>query len=365
MIYYKDNRFKFVELFNDEIGTLIRSNILDDGIETEQLPPMRSFPELIDIGIMGSCSAGKTGLCRNAGVDCYQQGMSSIEKDMDLADYSAIIKQCKGRVFQIALGGAGDPNKHESFADILRITRENRIVPNYTTSGYALTDREIELTKKYCGAVAVSYYSKLNKYGNEDNISTIAAIERFTKAGCITNVHYVLSKKSIKEAIYRVKNNVFPKGINAVVFLLYKPIGLASQEYVIDYRGPDYLELLRLIVSADSSWRYGFDTCQSPAIYRFVSGVAIESIEFCEAARFSMYINSSCIAFPCSFGIENDIFSVDLKQHTLQEAWESENFAKFRERQAGVCLGCDVVACRSCGLGLEINLCGKVKKNVW
>lgn len=361
MIYYRDKRFSFIEFFNDETGTLIRSNILDNGRETDQLPPMRSFPELIDIGIMGSCSAGKTGLCRNAGVDCYQRGMSSFEKDMDLADYSAIINQCNGRVFQIALGGAGDPNKHKFFADILRITRENRIVSNYTTSGYNLTSREIELTKKYCGAVAVSYYSKLDKYGNEDNPSTITAIERFINAGCVTNVHYVLSKKNLKEAVYRVKNNVFPKGINAVVFLLYKPIGLASQEHVIGYGNPDYLELLRLVTLTDSTWRYGFDTCQSPAIYKFAPSVAEESIEFCEAARFSMYINSRSVAFPCSFGIEEDIYSVDLKQHTLKEAWESECFEKFREQQVEMCADCNVGICRSCELGLEMNFCWNAK----
>ncbi len=361
MIYYKDNKFCFVELFNDTTGTLVRSNILNDGIETDQLPPMRSFPELIDVGIMGSCKAGKTGLCRIAGVDCYQCGMTSSEKNMGLDDYLAIINQCQGRVFQIALGGAGDPNKHEFFADILRRTRENRIVPNYTTSGYDLTDKEIELTKQYCGAVAVSYYSKLDEYGNEDNSSTITAIERFVKAGCITNVHYVLSKKSIKEAIYRVKNGVFPKGINAVVFLLYKPIGLASREYVLEYGNQDYLYLLHLITSEKSSWRYGFDTCQSPAIYKFVNSIAKESIEFCEAARFSMYINSKCIAFPCSFGIEDKKLGVDLKKHTLQEAWESECFAKFRKKQNEICSACNTYVCRGCGLGLEINLCGNTK----
>ena len=79
MIYYKDNRFSFIELFNDETGTLIRSNVLEHGVETKQLPLMRSFPELIDIGIMGACNAGKSGLCRNAGVDCYQLGMLSHE----------------------------------------------------------------------------------------------------------------------------------------------------------------------------------------------------------------------------------------------------------------------------------------------
>ena len=362
MIYYKDNRFRFVELFNDETGTLIRSNVLEHGIETKQLPPMRSFPELIDIGIMGTCTAGKSGLCRNAGVDCYQRGMLSHETNMSLDDYYSIIAQCRGRTFQIALGGAGDPNKHEFFADILRVTRENKIVPNYTTSGYDLTDREVEWNKKYCGAVSVSYYSKLDKDGNEDNFSTIDAIERFVRAGCITNVHYVLSRKNIMEAIYRVKNSVFPKGINAVIFLLYKPIGLASQEYVIDYNDPNYLELLRLVTSADSSWRYGFDTCQSPAIYKFAPNVATESVEFCEAARFSMYINSQCVAFPCSFGIENNIFAVDLKRYTLQEAWESESFSKFRKQQTEICAGCNMDPCRSCGLGIGINLCGNTNE---
>lgn len=358
MIYYKDNKYNFIEFFNDETGTLIRSNVLDNGIETEKLPPMRSFPELIDIGIMGACDAGKSGLCQNAGVDCYQNGMLSDEKNMSLADYISIITQCKGRTFQIALGGAGDPNKHEAFEDILRVTRENRIVPNYTTSGYGLTDREINLTRKYCGAVAVSYYSKLDKFKNESSPSTIAAIERFITKGCVTNIHYVLSKKSINEAVYRVKNGVFPAGINAVIFLLYKPVGIASQEYVLDYTDPDYLELLRLVTSVECSWKYGFDTCQSPAIYQFASDIATASIEFCEAARFSMYINSKCVAFPCSFGIDDYRFSVDLNYYTLQDAWNSENFAKFRKQQVEKCAHCNLNICRNCGLELNMNLCG-------
>ena len=172
---------------------------------------MRSFPELIDIGIMGACNAGKSGLCRNAGVDCYQLGMLSHETNMSLDDYCSIIAQC---------------------------------------------------------------------------------------------------------------------------------------------------------TSIDCNWKYGFDTCRSPAIYKFAPGVAIESIEFCEAARFSMYINSRCIAFPCSFGIGDDTFSVNLKQHSLQEAWESESFAKFREKQTKVCANCTTGICRSCGLELGLNLCGNIKGNL-
>ena len=77
-----------------------------------------------------------------------------------------------------------------------------------------------------------------------------------------------------------------------------------------------------------------------------------------------MYINSRCIAFPCSFGIGDDTFSVNLKQHSLQEAWESESFAKFREKQTKVCANCTTGICRSCGLELGLNLCGNIKGNL-
>lgn len=352
MIYYKDEKYCFVELFNESSGMLVRSDILEQGQETGQVPKMRSFPELIDIGIMGSCIAGKAGICRSAGIDCYQCGPLSSNTDMNLLEYEHIIKQCGGRVFQVALGGAGDPNKHKQFEDILCLTRKAGIVPNYTTSGYQLTEEEAQLTKTYCGAVAVSYYSRLDECENETNPDTITAIRKFVCAGCTTNIHYVLSRNNIKEALYRVKNNLFPNGINAVVFLFYKPVGLARKDYVLDFKNQDYIELLYEISQACCGWKYGFDTCQSPAICQYAKWVAPEAIEFCEAARFSMYIDSRCIAYPCSFGCEHVEFSVDLRKHTIQEAWDSEQFAAFRNEQGALCA---VDRCRSCALGLVQN----------
>ena len=72
IIIYKDKRYKFVEWFNEETGFLMRSNVLENGQETLVTPSKRSFPELIDIGIMGTCSACDQGICKAAGVDCYQ-----------------------------------------------------------------------------------------------------------------------------------------------------------------------------------------------------------------------------------------------------------------------------------------------------
>lgn len=147
MVFYIDKQYNFIEYFNEKNGTLIRSNILKDGVETEKVPIMRSFPELIDIGIMGRCLAGQQGICRMAGVDCYQCAPKKQRSNMTLEDYKSIIEQCTGRTFQVALGGAGDPNKHESFEDILVTTVANRIVPNLTTSGYKMTPTEVSLIK--------------------------------------------------------------------------------------------------------------------------------------------------------------------------------------------------------------------------
>ena len=55
------------------------------------------------------------------------------------------MKQATGKTFQIALGGAGDPNKHPQFEEILKSCRAYKIVPNITTSGFLMKDNEIEL----------------------------------------------------------------------------------------------------------------------------------------------------------------------------------------------------------------------------
>ena len=51
-------------------------------------------------------------------------------------------------------------------------------------------------------------------------------------AGIKTNIHYVLGNNSIDEAIERLKNNDFSKGINAIIFLLHKPVGLGQENNV-------------------------------------------------------------------------------------------------------------------------------------
>lgn len=130
----------FISLFDENTGSYVRSGVFRNGKETAKDPFMASFPELLDVGIMGRCIHGKTGLCMKAGVECYQDGLHADAPNMALEDFRAIVRQCKGNTYQIALGGCGDPDQHEHFVEILETCQRAGIVPNFTTSGLGIND---------------------------------------------------------------------------------------------------------------------------------------------------------------------------------------------------------------------------------
>lgn len=354
MKLYKDKLFNFTEIFNEQIGILIRTNILDkNGNETLAEPKMRSFPELIDIGIMGKCHVNQK-YCKKFGVDCYQA--NNIYDDMDFEDYKKIIDQCKHKTFQVALGGRGDPNKHKDFGRILKYTYENGIIPNLTTTGMLLCDSEIKLMKKYCGAVAISLYSKIIVKGNinvESNIHSIDAINRLVANGIITNIHYVISRDTIDDIIYRLDNNLIPSGINAIIFLLYKPVGLANKEKMININDEKFIKFINIINKKKYNFKIGFDTCFSPIIITKLKNINKNSVEFCEAARFSCYISPNMTMYPCSF-IQNSSFGIDLRSNSIEKAWMSIKFKKFRNNKKSNFEGC-------CPYGLNLFVFDKNK----
>ena len=203
MITKIDKTNKFVSVFNPDTGFYMRSGVIENGKDTGKDPFMTSFPELLDIGIMNRCVCS-----HRCNVDCYQNAIARIGENMSVNDFESILKQCKGKVFQYALGGAGDVDTHENFEEIVRLCREYNIVPNFTTSGILMTEEKANICKKYCGAVAVSEH--FADY-------TEKALDLLLNAGVKTNIHYVLSNKTIDVAIERLKNNNFKKGINLLV----------------------------------------------------------------------------------------------------------------------------------------------------
>lgn len=356
MIRYFDNKYHFAELFDENTGTYIRTGILDDKMNDTGVDPfMRSFPSLIDIGIMGRCVCASK--CH---VDCYQNAAArnclKDAKNMSIDDYKLIMSQCKGKVFQVALGGAGDPDTHEDFEEILRVTRDNNIVPNFTTSGITMNREKALMCKKYCGAVAVSEHNA---------IYTHQAFSMLKNAGVKTNVHYVLSNQTIDAAIDRLKRDYYSMA-NAVVFLLYKPVGLGKVEKVLRVDDPRLKEFFKVIEDHPFTHKVGFDSCTAPAIVNLTSQINMDSIDYCEGGRHSMYIDHEMNAMPCSFGNQDSKWFVSLRNHTIEEAWNSNVFETFRKSLQNSCTKCTQrsLCAGGCPIVRDIVLCEKSEKEL-
>lgn len=345
----EDRKYKFKFAFDTETGAYIRTGILDkNGKDTGVDPFMASYPHLIDVGIMGHCIHGKTGLCAKAGIGCYQSGMFVEQPNMSVEDFASIAKQSRGKCNQIALGGRGDPDQHEQFEEILKICRKNILVPNFTTSGYGMTPEIASLCKQYCGAVAVSWYR--SEY-------TLKAIQVLLDAGVRTNIHYVLGKNSIDEAIDRLKNQDFPQGINAVIFLLHKPAGQGTRANMLSVSDPRVAEFFGEI-DKRHPFKVGMDSCNVPGAINFCKSIVPMSLDTCEGGRYSCYIGADMIMVPCSFDQEKN-YEVSLRDHTIEEAWNSEAFERFRNKMRGACPDCKEreLCLGGCPLMPEIVFC--------
>ena len=351
-----DKKYSFKSAFDTKTGAYVRTGILDEnGKDTGIDPFMASYPHLIDVGIMGHCLHGKTGLCAKAGIGCYQSGMLVEQPNMLLEDFRWIAEQSKGRCNQFALGGRGDPDQHEHFEEILKICRENMLVPNFTTSGYGMTKEIALLCKQYCGAVAVSWYR--SEY-------TKKAIEMLLEAGVKTNIHYVLGKNSIDEAIERLKTNDFPTGINAVIFLLHKPAGQGTKSNMLSVEDERVAEFFAQ-VDTPHSFKVGMDSCNVPGAIQFCKSVLPESLDTCEGGRYSCYIGADMMMVPCSFDQEKR-YQVSLREMNIVQAWNSMPFEEFRNKMRKACPGCEKkeLCMGGCPLMPEIVFCGSEKRKI-
>lgn len=326
----------------------MRSGVLDEhGKDTGVDPFMSSFPELIDVGIMQTCVCAK-----QCNVDCYQKAIDRTGENMSVENFKRILEECKGKCFQFALGGAGDVDTHENFEEILSLCREYDIVPNFTTSGIAMTKEKAEICKEYCGAVAVSEH--FAPY-------TDRAIDMLLEAGVKTNIHYVLSSRTIQYATAKLMLDGFKDGINAVVFLLYKPVGLGRIENVINVNDPRAIDFFRAVDNFNGKHKIGFDSCTVPALINFTKKINPDSFDTCEGGRWSMYITSDMKALPCSFDNQDMKWAYDISNDTIQHAWDSEVFEDFRNHFRNSCPNCERrrECMGGCPIRNEIVLCNR------
>ncbi|MEK3738806.1 radical SAM protein [Paenibacillus sp. FSL F4-0122] len=295
--------------FDKEEGTFIRY-----GKEGSDPFYNKVGPELLDIAITNYCERG-----------CYfcYRASNRHGYSMRLEDYELVMEQAeKSGVLQVALGG-GNPNQHPQFIQILQKTREHNIVPSYTTNGQGMTDEIYEATKKFCGAMAVSWYKPY--------VDALNVIKRAGEYGIKVNIHFMLNKRSLLQAMELMEEQSNQlEGVNAIVFLNYKPVHSSDELCLTDGNEiKDFFEFLKKFKKC----KIGFDSCMISYLPLMGESLLKETVDFCEAARFSGYISENLLFYPCSF--MNDISGngIDLRKHSLQDGWRfGEEFIKMRER---------------------------------
>ena len=174
-----------------------------------------------------------------------------------------------------------------------------------------------------------------------------------------TNIQYVLSKSSIDEAITLLEQNKFPKGINAVVFLMHKPVGLGQSKNVLKYDDPRIQYFFNLVDINDYPFRIGFDSCSIPAILNFTKDLDRDCIDTCEGGRWSAYITSDMKMLPCSFDNDRQRWAYDISNDSIENAWNSQQFEDFRNHFRKSCPNCSKrdLCLGSCPICPEIVLC--------
>lgn len=331
----------YTSFFNPDTGFFAR--VPDKGKKEPFWSP--HGPELMDISITNWCDKGCS-FCYKSSTKCGEH--------MSIDQYKVVIDQAaEMRTFQVALGG-GNPNQHPNFIEILEYTASQGVVPNYTTNGRGLSDEILNATQKYCGAVAVSAYPPY------DVISV--AIEKLINHKIKTNIHFILDSESIDTAIEWLNHPLkYLMGINAIIFLNYKPSGRTVFEEKLLRNSARLDEFFRLATSSKRKLKVGFDACCVSGVFARTNANT-SMVDACDAGRFSMYVSENLKVYPCSFqsGLAEGV-QLDEKT-TLLDIWtKSRNMRAFRNyfssdrcRRCSHCSTC----MNGCPLFDDLVVCG-------
>lgn len=232
--------------------------------------------------------------------NCYKSN-TSVGHNMPVETFKRIFNKLPHTVGQIAFG-IGDLDGHPDLWEILWYCRENdynpNVAPNITINGARLTDRDAGLLAELCGALAVSNYGPDICY---------PAVEKITGQGMKqVNIHQILSEESFDTCMQLMKDSKTDprlEKLGAIVFLLLKPKG--SRNKMTPLRDLEKWKQLSQY-AFDNGVSIGFDSCSSPW---FLDSIASHpnfetiamSVEPCESACFSAYINVDGFFVPCSF----------------------------------------------------------------
>ena len=176
-----------------------------------------NYPEFYDISLGNKCVTGKCNYCYASGNPHGLRYDNIVEK---AEQYFGTMNENQ-RPFQVAIGGESEPLEHPDFWQFCDYLQSIGIVPNYTTNGVLITQKQIDRTKQFCGGVAVTYHPHLTKF-------FYRAVDLLVENNVKTNIHIIISDKhsvDILEQLYERYNG----RVDYFVLLPYMNVGFAAE----------------------------------------------------------------------------------------------------------------------------------------
>ncbi len=303
--------------------------------KTEEEDPIYSEfgPEILDIEITTSCkgsrnSEGKHILCPF----CYKSNNPN-GINMSFDTFKTILDKMPPTLTQIAFGVDAQAESNPDLWKMMEYARSKNIIPNLTVAD--ISDEVADKIASLAGACAVSRY--------EDKNTCYNSVQKLTDRGMKqVNIHCMISRETFDratETILDMKRDSRLKNMYATVFLSLKqkgrgstfnPLGQDSFNYICD-------------MAHKYNINFGFDSCGSGKYINFVNKYVnpevrdrlIQSVEPCEATKFSSYINVEGKYSPCSFtesepDWESGGIDVLNCNDFIEDIWNNEKTIKFR-----------------------------------
>jgi hypothetical protein len=286
LVCRKDNNYW--TLYNRDSGLKIRMSF-DTFEKTEASKAMS--PELIDIKI--------TDHCEHNCAFCYQnskQNGNHCSKDT----ISHIAKACLNmKVFEVALGG-GDPITHPDILYIVKIFREQNVIPNLSTKSVAWLANESFRNEIFenCGAVAfsISTLKEASDVESEFKKYPIAKSKWGYREKFV--FHYVMGSSDVKE-LESILNFCSDKDIN-IVLLGYKTNGRGGTFKPYSYS--NWISIINKLYKSGQCPTIAIDTKLAKEYESSLNKITNNIMVHPEDGKFSMYIDAvNGLAGPSSY----------------------------------------------------------------
>lgn len=314
LVAREDNGYWVV--FNRNTGAKVRLSF-DSPLD---FTPTRALtPELIDLKITDYCTKG----CAY----CYQNSTPK-GRHVQMRIIETLARAFgQMQVFEVAIGG-GEPTDHPEFVEILKVFRENNVVPNFTTRSMAWLEDETRRKSilEHAGSFA---YSVQNAAEAEEVVEFCRAmnvpINSWGRRGL--TLQYVMgtgSKQDFEDILKVASSHWMP-----VTLLGYKTVGRGERFAPKDH--DDWLKTAIELQAAGDCPKLGIDTKLVQQYKEEIEAAGINRVTYHDnEGKFSMYIDAvNGLVGPSSYCDSSEMKMLEFESDYLAERVIRNHFESF------------------------------------